>query len=163
MKVREFLDALEQHKKKELLFFYNENNTVGANYHLTEVKNVEFDTTDCGGQTNYWKETHLQLWESPSELNKTDFMTTDKIASILRRVDSIKPLLTDTEVKFEYGNNEFPTSVMPIEKLSYDESRLYINLFPESTLCKANEACGITDESEIKETNESCCEATNCC
>ncbi len=64
MKVKEFVKVLEQHKGKELLFSYDQDQFVGANYHLTEVKNVQFDTTDCGGKTNFWEETHFQLWES---------------------------------------------------------------------------------------------------
>lgn len=161
MKVQEFLNVLEEHKEKELLFFYTENDLVGANYHLTEVKNVEFDTTDCGGKTNYWRETHLQLWESPSEIGKSDFMTTQKIASILARVNGIKPLRKETEIKIEYGNASFSTSVMPIEKLSYDEARVYVYLFAEPTLCKAKDECAVPSKEEMKE--EACCETANCC
>jgi len=144
MKVSEFIEILEQQKNKELLFSYAKDQYVGANYHLTEVKNVQFDTTDCGGKTNFWEETHFQLWESPTELGKRTYMTTDKILAIVTKVNSIKALKTGTEVKMEYGNETFSTSVMPIEHIDFDKNRVYVNLFSEATRCKANDVCGLS-------------------
>lgn len=161
MKVNEFIEVLEQNRNKELLFSYAQDKLVGANYHLTEVKNVQFDTTDCGGKTNFWEETHFQLWESPTELGKRTYMTTDKILSIVKRVDGIKAIKTDTELKMEYGNDSFATSVMPVKQIDFDDNRVYVNLFAEATRCKANDACNIPLEQEVK---EACCEpASNCC
>ena len=45
MKVNDFITILEEQKGKELIFAYAENKMVGANYHLTEVKNVQYDTS----------------------------------------------------------------------------------------------------------------------
>jgi len=173
MKVSEFIEVLEQQKNKELLFSYAKDKLVGANYHLTEVKNVQFDTTDCGGKTNFWEETHFQLWESPSELGKRDYMTTDKILSILKRVDKIKAIKRDTEVKMEYGNEEFATAVMPVSDIEYQENRLIVSLYAEATRCKANEVCELsaveTDvestifEPQKQKTKYSNSEANSCC
>ncbi len=160
MNVTEFIEILEQHKNKELLFFYAQDKLVGANYHLTEVKNVQFDTTDCGGKTNFWEETHFQLWESPNELEKRTYMTTNKIASIISRVDGIKPIKKETELKIEYGNKAFSTSVMPIKHIKIDEKRVYVNLFSEATRCKAKDARNIPLEQEQK---EACSATSNCC
>ena len=162
MKLKEFIKVLEDNSGKELKFEYAKNQLAGANYHLTEVKNVQFDTTDCGGKTNFWKETQFQLWESPSELDKTDYMTTDKIHDILKRVDSIKPLWLETVLKIEYGNKEFPTSVMPIESILISNEDLMVQLYQEETRCKANAVCGfVEEEQEIEKT--SCCTETSCC
>lgn len=160
MKVSEFITVLEEQKNKELLFAYAKDKLVGANYHLTEVKNVQFDTTDCGGKTNFWEETHFQLWESPTELGKRNYMTTDKILAILQRVDSIKAIKKDTDLKMEYGNDTFATSVMPIKHIEFDAKRVYVNLFSEATRCKANDVCNIPLEQEEK---EACCTTSNCC
>ena len=150
MKVKEFIEVLEQHKNKELLFSYAQDKLVGANYHLTEVKNVQFDTTDCGGRTNFWEETHFQLWESPSELGKRDYMTSEKILSILKRVDGIKPLKPETELKLEYGNDQFSTAVMPVRDIKIQDTRLLVSLFAEATQCKANDLCGLPEADEEK-------------
>ena len=151
MKVRQFLEVLESHKGKELIFGYAQDQYVGANYHLTEVKNVQFDTTDCGGKTNFWEETHLQLWESPSELGKRDYMTTDKILSILNRVDGIKPLKAETELKLEYGNAAFATSVMPVNDIEFEVDKVVVSLYAEATRCKANDVCGVLAADTDKE------------
>ena len=160
MKLQEFINILETNPDKELLFAYTANHLAGANYHLTEVKNVQFDTTDCGGKTNFWKETHFQIWESPKEIGKTDYMKTDKILSIIKRVGSIKPLMLETELKIEYGNQIFPTSVMPIDQIIINEQRVVVNLFTESTRCKANDVCGVSEENEEE---NSCCTTVDCC
>ena len=158
MKVKEFIKVLEQNKGKELLFSYARDQFVGANYHLTEVKNVQFDTTDCGGKTNFWEETHFQLWESPKELGKRTYMTTDKIAEILWRVDGIKPIIKETELKIEYGNMNFSTSVMPVDKISHDENQVYVYLFSEATRCKANDDCEVSaGVSQDKKEAVPCC------
>ena len=160
MKLKEFIDVLEQNRDKELLFEYTSGEFAGANYHLTEVKNVQFDTTDCGGKTNFWKETHLQIWESPNEIDKTEFMQTDKILSILNRVDKIKSLIIETELKIEYGNEFFPTSVMPVESIQVKNNRVVVSLFTEATRCKANDECGISVEVEEEAV---CCSDSKCC
>jgi hypothetical protein len=151
MKVNDFIKVLEQNKNKELLFSYEQDKFVGANYHLTEVKNVQFDTTDCGGKTNFWEETHFQLWESPSELGKRTYMTTDKILSIIKRVDGIKPIKGETELKMEYGNDSFATSVMPVDHIKLHEGRVIVSLFAEATRCKANDVCGISEVDSVSE------------
>ena len=158
MKVSEFIKVLEENKNKELLFAYTQDKLVGANYHLTEVKNVQFDTTDCGGKTNFWEETHFQLWENPTELGKRTYMITDKILSILKRVDAIKPLKSGTDVKFEYGNEDFTTAVMPINDIEFRESSVLVSLFAETTQCKANDVCGISKGAAVAQK-----EVTPCC
>jgi hypothetical protein len=160
MKLQDFITTLEQNSNKELLFTYSKDKFVGANYHLTEVKNVQFDTTDCGGKTNFWKETHFQIWESPKEKDKRNYMTTGKILSIIKRVDDIKSINPETELKIEYGNDNFSTSVMPIERINIMDKQIIVSLFSEATRCKANDNCGITESSD-KET--SCCETVACC
>jgi len=161
MKTKEFISLLENNLGKELLFEYDNDKFVGANYHLTEVKNVFFDTVDCGGVSNSWNETHLQLWESPKERNKTNFMTVDKILSILKKVDGIKPLKTGTPIKMEYGNSGFHTSVMDIDHIENHNDKLIIKLYSEATLCKANDECGTTQKDQVKE--ETCCTELSCC
>lgn len=160
MKLKEFITTLEQNSDKELKFEYAPKQIAGANYHLTEVKNVQFDTTDCGGKTNFWKETHFQLWESPNEIDKTEYMKTDKILSIIKRVNSIKPLMLQTELKIEYGNNNFSTSVMPIEDIIINDNEVLVKLFVEATKCKANDKCGISEEKRVE---DACCETVGCC
>lgn len=171
MTTQEFINTLEQNSKqnKDLLFEYGKNQFAGTNYHLTEVKNVTFETVDCGGNTNNWKETHIQLWESPSEKGKTDYITVDKALSIINRVHSINPLWLETELKVEFGNENFHTSVLNVASFDIQKNQILAKLFVEKTKCKAPDVCS-TDESaccddvnnEVKE-EATCCSDSGCC
>ncbi len=159
MKTKEFVNLLENNKNKELTFEYQPGKLIGANYHLTEVKNVYFDTVDCDGNPNEWKETQIQLWESPSEVGKRDYLTTTKATQILQKVHHIKPLWLDTDLKIEFGNETFHTSVLNIQNFTENPNRLTIHLFEEKTLCKA-------PSTVIDEKSSSCCgtkTVSNCC
>ena len=77
------------------MFEYAPNLLVGANYHITEVKHITVDSVDCGAQTDSWKETIIQLWESPNELGKTEFMSAYKALAILKKVGKMKSYVTE--------------------------------------------------------------------
>ena len=161
MKVKEFNTILENNLNKELLFEYSNGKLVGANYHLTEIKNVNFDTVDCGGKSNQWNETQFQLWESPKEIHKRNYLTVDKIKSIIKRVDAINPIDIETTLKIEYGNHEFHTSVLDIEDIETFQNKIVVKLFANETLCKAN-IIESPASNENMET-EPCCTQVGCC
>ncbi len=167
MKTKEFINKLNENKNKALLFEFAKDKYAGTNYHLTEIKNVHFNSVDCGGNTNNWKETHLQLWESPSEIGKKEYLTVDKVLSIIEKVDSINPLWQETDLKVEFGNEEFHTSIMNVSDFEINETQLIVKLYSEKTLCKAPDVCG-TDQESCCETEEiieetSCCSDSGCC
>jgi len=162
MKVNEFITLLRENSGQEVRFKYDSENFVSAAYHLTEVKNVIFDTTDCGGKTNHWKETHVQLWEDPAESGKTLFMTSDKLLAILNRVNGIKALWPETEIKVEYGNRGLNTGVMPVREARASGKYLDFLLFEESALCKARIPSKQAEDHDQPVAQE-CCEQTSCC
>ncbi|MGB0895841.1 MAG: DUF6428 family protein [Flavobacteriaceae bacterium] len=161
MKTNEFLSLLNTHKEKALLFEYAPNLLVGANYHITEVKHVTVESVDCGAQTDSWKETIVQLWESPDELGKTEYMTVYKALSILKKVATMKTFVSDAELKIEYSNATFHTAQLFINGYTIKENNLIITLNVEQTACKANELCGITEI--VEEPNASCSPSSGCC
>lgn len=164
MKTAEFLDLLNNHKNKELLFEYKPGLFVGANYHITEIKNIIIDAVDCGANADYWKETVVQLWESPTEKDKTKFMTGFKALGILNKVDSIKPMVKDAEVKFEYSNDSFHTAQLFVDDVIWNDSKLVFRLAVEKTDCKAKDTCGVPETMEISSTNQnSCAPGSGCC
>jgi len=159
MNVKEFLTVIKENKDKALLFEYAENKFADTNYHLTEVKNVTFETVDCGGNSNDWKETHIQVWESPSEVGKEYYLTTDKASQILERVNGIRPLWLETEVKVEFGNADFHTSILSISDTVSESDRLIVQLFVNETGCKAPDTCVVPETKE----EEACCSGSSCC
>lgn len=162
MKTNAFIKLLETHPDKSLIFEYQEGALVGANYHITEIKNVTIDAVDCGRGTDYWKETVVQLWESPKEVGKTGFISASKAMSIINTVDKIKPMDRDAEIKFEYGNKAFHTSQLFVNDHHANPHELRIKLAVEKTDCKAKESCGVEIPGQVKE--EACCSpGSGCC
>ena len=162
MKTSEFLSLLKQHQNKSLLFEYAPDKFVGANYHITEVKNITIDSVDCGAGTDFWKETIIQLWESPKEKEKKEFMSAYKALGILNKVDKIKPMDKDTEIKFEYSNEHFHTAQLFVNDHDLDETSLILKLSIEKTDCKAKDTCGVP--AEVESEKETCCApGSGCC
>ncbi len=164
MKTSEFLSVLKQHQDKSLLFEYAPSKFVGANYHITEVKNIIIDSVDCGAGTDFWKETIVQLWESPKEKGKRDFMSVYKALAILNKVDRIKPMVQDAEIKFEYSNEDFHTAQLFVDDYALDHDSLVIKLSVQKTDCKAKETCVVGPKAKIKEEASACCTPeSGCC
>lgn len=161
MKTNEFLSLLEAHKEKSLLFEYAPNLLVGANYHITEVKHITIDSVDCGAQTDAWKETIIQLWESPKELGKTEYMTAFKATAILNKVAKMKAFNQESEAKIEYSNTTFHTAQLFIADYAIKEHNLIIKLAISKTDCKAKELCGVPETT--KEIASSCSPNSGCC
>ncbi len=164
MKTKEFLDILKANQGKSLLFEYAPNLLVGANYHITEVKHVTIDAVDCGAGTDAWKETIIQLWESPTELGKTEFMSAYKAMGILSKVGRMKPYTMDAEVKIEYSNARFHTAQLFVNDYEIQENQLRFKLAVQQTDCKAKEACGIAEPVMADENQVGgCAPGSGCC
>ncbi|WP_346881883.1 DUF6428 family protein [uncultured Algibacter sp.] len=166
MKTEDFFNTLNVHKDKSLLFEYAPNVLVGANYHITEVKHVTIDSVDCGGQTDTWKETIVQLWESPSELGKTQYMSCYKALGILNKVGKMKPYKLDAEVKFEYSNANFHTAQLFVNDFEIRENNIILKLAIEKTDCKAKELCGVPEVDALESVSNnasSCTPGSGCC
>ena len=162
MKTKEFLDIIENHLEKELVFEYAPTKWVGTNYHITEVKHITIDSVDCGAQTDAWQETVVQLWESPIEIGKRTYMKTHKANEIFKRVDGIKPLLLDTEIKFEYGNKSFHAAQLKVNDFEVIDNKLVMKLHTYKTDCKAKSECNPVQK-VVKQVTECCAPASGCC
>ena len=165
MKTQELFNILKEHQDKSLLFEYAPNHFVGANYHITEVKHITVDSVDCGAKTDAWKETVIQLWESPSELGKRDFMKVSKALSILDRVGKIKPYFSTAEVRFEYSSDTFHTAQLFVNHFEIRDDNLILKLAVEKTDCKAKTVCCEQETvAATKQERELCCSSDdNCC
>ncbi|MFT5103319.1 MAG: hypothetical protein ACI86C_000972 [Candidatus Latescibacterota bacterium] len=169
MTTKEFFKLLESNKDTSLLFEYAPNQLIGANYHITEVKHIKIDSVDCGANQDSWNETIIQLWESPSELGKTEFMTSYKALGVLNKVGKMKAYDFDAEVKFEYSNALFHTAQLFVNDAVIKNGQLLISLGVEKTDCKAKDTCGVPETSnvaatEVAETTETCCSpSSGCC
>jgi hypothetical protein len=164
MKTQEFLSLLKAHQDKSLLFEYTPGQLVGANYHITEVKHLHVDSVDCGANSDSWNETVIQLWESPSEIGKTEYMSAYKASGILNKVGRMKPYDLNSEVKIEYGNPLFHTAHLFVNDFEIHGLNLLIKLAVTKTDCKAKETCGIPEPATVESETDSCCSpGSGCC
>ena len=162
MTTQEFFELLEANANTSLVFEYAPGKRVGANYHITEVKHVHIDAVDCGARSDSWDETIIQLWESPSEIGKTEFMSTFKAMGILKKVGKMKPFQPKAEVKIEYSNDGFHTAQLYVGGYTLVNSELVLSLGVERTDCKAKEECGVPVAETATEAT-SCAPGSGCC
>jgi hypothetical protein len=138
MKTEDFISTLREAPAKQLVFANSDGTTIHGGYHLTELKAASFDTVDCGAQKNRWNETIVQLWVPEDEENG-EFMTAAKFLSIYDKVARLIPLDSTAEIRFEYGDENFPPSNYHVQMISENEAELRVQLrLPQST-CKARD------------------------
>jgi len=138
MQTHEFIATLRRSGDKQLVFANEEGAAIHGGYHLTELKAASFDTVDCGGQKNRWHETIVQLWVPESE-ESDEFMTARKFLSIYDRVGGMIALDSEAEIRFEYGDENFPPSNYHVEEVTQDDTTIRVELRPPQTTCKARD------------------------
>jgi hypothetical protein len=137
MNTHEFISLLRHSPKKQLLFVNEEGASIHSGYHLTELKAASFDTVDCGGQKNQWRETIVQLWV-PDE-SDDDFMTAQKFLSIYDKVSGMISLDSAAEIRFEYGDESFFPSNNHVVRVTQDAKAIRFQLRPPQSTCKARD------------------------
>lgn len=145
MKTNQFTKTLQENPNKALFFEYQTGQYLRTDYHITEIKNVNFDTVDCGGIRNQWSEVHIQLWENeiPEPNHGVD---TDKAMKIFDVVNRSRETYPESEIKFEYGNSSFPTAVLPVNQIKDTGDALIVQLVADQTTCKAKDRATTPEE-----------------
>jgi len=138
MTTHDFISRLREAPAKQLVFTDSDDATIHGGYHLTELKAASFDAVDCGAQKNRWNETIVQLWV-PEEQENREFMTAAKFLSIYDQVARLISLDMTAEIRFEYGDENFPPSDYHVEKISENEAELRVQLRLPQTTCKARD------------------------
>jgi hypothetical protein len=156
MTTKEFIAALRNAPQDELIFVNETGEAIHAGYHLTEIKAAHFETVDCGGQTNQWDETVVQLWV-PANADD-DYMTAGKFLKIFDKVTGMIPLRFETEIRVEYGDENFFPSLYHVQLVRSADGETRVVLTPPATTCKARDR-------RLKEVEGgTCCQpAAACC
>jgi Family of unknown function (DUF6428) len=138
MKTQDFISRLREAPAKRLVFANSDGATIHGGYHLTELKAASFDTVDCGAQKNQWNETIVQLWV-PGEEENGEFMTAAKFLSIYDKVARLIALDATAEIRFEYGDENFPPSNYHVQTIKENRTELRVHLQLPQTTCKARD------------------------
>ncbi|MDE1171713.1 MAG: DUF6428 family protein [Verrucomicrobium sp.] len=168
MQTSEFLALIAKHPKKLLRFKDHQGGLVHPSYHVSEVKTAIFETVDCGNMAHHWEETILQLWLS-DDPDAERAMETGKVTGILKKVEEKITVNHDTELRIEYGNDEFPPVVFHVDKIETTDKDVTVSLRPPVLQCKLEERGGDCARPEpaakaAKGDDEgSCCSGSKCC
>ena len=150
---RAFLGLLRAAKPdQQLVFQLDEAPLVAAGYHVTEVKAVTYNTMDCGGVANKWKETVIQLW-NPGDEPEREYMTVRKFLAIYERVAEHIPVSYDAELRFEYGDTRRPAASYHVERLESRGALVLVHLRAPVVTCKARDR----KKASIAAPESSCC------
>ena len=156
MTTQEFIAALRKRPESRLIFENETGDTIHAGYHLTEIKAGHFDTVDCGGQTNRWDETILQLWVPANAPDDGEFMGAGKFLRVFDKVSGMIPLQLEAEIRVEYGDENFFPSLYHVETVTTEEGATRVMLTPPATTCKGR------DRRLAEVGSSACCEAACC-
>src|SRR6266699_450130 len=159
MKTNEFISALRADPRNQLVFADLDGRAVPSGYHLTELKAASFETVDCGGQTNRWPETIVQLWVPSHRAN--EYMTAAKFLKIFAKVRGMIPLDLDAEIRVEYGDENFFPSTYRVRSVARDPNMTRVLLQPPETACKARDRRMAGAKSSSP--SDSCCVAAPTC
>jgi hypothetical protein len=138
MQTKQLLKSLAQHPSKLLVFEYAHGQQVAPGYHVTEIMNVTYESMDCGGQANFWRETVVQLM-GPGPQDRPEFMTVQKFLSIYHRVVASVPVRPDAEIRFEYGSAGLPALRYRVGQTALEGDHLVVRLTPPGVTCKAHD------------------------
>jgi hypothetical protein len=157
MKTNKFISALRAAPNNQLIFVDCDGRAVHSGYHLTELKAASFETVDCGGKTNRWQETIVQLWV-PAHA-EDDYMSAGKFLKIFDKVRGMIPLNLETEIRVEYGDENFFPSAYHVHSVTHEQGVTRVLLEPPATTCKARDR----RISALSATDSCCAPATKSC
>ena len=157
MNTQTFLATLRKTPDKSLIFDYGQGQ-VQPGYHVTEIMNVTFETVDCGGQTNFWRETVVQL-QAPGKYDKPEFMSTDKFLAIYDKVSTAIDIHEEAEARIEYGDADMPAVHYHVGGVSEAAGTLVVNLAPPGVTCKARDRLATSSPiaKSVLSVAEGCC------
>lgn len=171
MKTSSFLTALRSHAALPLAF-RADGETVSPGYHLTEVKRVAYETVDCGGVSHDWTETQFEVWVPENTANDSGrgHMPAEKFIRIIDRVETGLPLRGDSTARIHASFAGQPAALYDIASVEPRDGRLWVELVPDRTRCKAaerrlaaagNVCCGASAEEQAEPAAAGCCGSTS--
>jgi hypothetical protein len=161
-----FKTQLAQFPEHHLQFEFAENDRVHPSFHITEIKQANITSVDCGGKMNAWIEIIVQLWE-PNTQDSLHSMKVEKALSIIELVEKTLPLNPNSSVKIEFGNDTFDTRQMHPQDFEIKGDEIIVKLQADKTQCKAidrGDSCGTPKQKvKLSEIQNSCCSPESSC
>ena len=140
MNTSSFLNALRTHPSLALVLRSGAE-TVLPGFHLTEVKRVSYETVDCGAMPHRWFESQFEISASAARgtAPHTEYMPAGKFLRIVERVEAQLPLEAESTARVFVALGNDPAALFDIASISASDGRLWVELLPDRTRCKAAE------------------------
>jgi hypothetical protein len=134
VKTKDFITRLREAPEKWVTFDDADGPTIHPGFDLTELKAASFDTIGFAGQKK-WNETIVLLCV-PEDEESEECMTAQKFLATFDKCAGSIPLDAEAEIRFEYGDENFPTLNYFVEGISEDENELRVRLRAPPSTCK---------------------------
>jgi hypothetical protein len=144
----ELLAVLAAHPTERLVFTY-EGHDVLPGYHVTEVKDGQFQALDCGANPEAWRETFIQLWDVPSDDGRTH-MPAGKFCAIMRKVGETVPFDAQAKLTFEVSDGSGAISLYRAECIDVGDDEIRVSLGRRPASCKPRDRW-------LEQTRSKCC------
>jgi Family of unknown function (DUF6428) len=134
----QFLQQLEVHPERALVFETDLGKRVPVGYHVTEFKALDYHTVDCGGMEHRFQETVIELWRTALEQGRTH-MAVGKFLSIYNKVSPQVAFNPSANLIFLYGAQGEPAARYGVSHLEIRGEELIVHLQPDGVRCKGAE------------------------
>ena len=97
----ELTGFLQGRDASDQVLFEADGEGVGLGYHVTELRLARISSIDCGGVSDAWDETQMQVLDAPGDAA----MSAGKLVSILRRSANEISGLNEAPLTVEFGHS----------------------------------------------------------
>ena len=124
----EALEAFPEHA----LVFRSSDGDIGGGYHVTELKQASIKSIDCGGRTDQWVETIVQLLDGDHGTH----MAVGKFISIARKSEAALQGLSEAPLMIEFSIGNHNLHRKTVTGIDADDDRVTVKLGNLSATCK---------------------------
>lgn len=156
------LTTLRQFDATAALVFTFDDQSIGAGYHVTELRHSTTTGIDCGGNIETWQETRLQLLDGQGKTH----MSVGKFSGILAKSIDKLPELSDAPLVVEFSPNNLGLRLLDLGEPLESDGLVSVALRDSKAICKPAQQnrYPITPRTETK--SSPCCapsSASACC
>jgi hypothetical protein len=151
--IEHLLSTLRSNLDLPVIFSLNEQ-LVSPGYHISEVKQAQVDSLDCGRGTAQWQEFTIQVLDGNTH-SKSAYMHAAKMLAILEQVINIHPPEEGSKLYFEYSPDNTGLSKSNVSSIDIIHSTIVVYLNNSPAQCKPLQRW--LEKTTASEKNADCC------
>ncbi|SHG60129.1 DUF6428 family protein [Cognatishimia maritima] len=132
MHLNDLADFLAEQPADFPVVYHTADATIGAGYHLTELKSAPVTSIDCGGNVARFSEVTMQLLDGRDGA----YMKAGKLLGILRHSLKEIPALNDAEARVEFSHSNNGLELFALGEPKVDRKVVTLPLIALGAQCK---------------------------